>query len=121
MPILMVVAVIPMSSAGPAEPAGEAAAVPVAADPAAAELEAVVPAADPVDELLELQAAASKTAASAAITPSRRAGAGSGRFARPPAPPGLSLLAVTLVSFTTSLPVGVPASAGWLLRAAAGW
>jgi hypothetical protein len=92
-PTLIAVAVSPTSVPGAAEPAGEAAAVPVAAD---AELGAVVPAAGPVDELLELQPAASRTAASAAITPSRRARAGNGSLARPPA---LSLLAVTLVSF----------------------
>jgi hypothetical protein len=94
-----------MSVPGAAEPAGEAAVVPAAA---VAELEAVVPAADPVDELLELQPAASRTAANAAITPSRRARAGNGCLARLPA---LSLLAVTLVPLT-SLPVGLPVSAG---------
>ncbi len=62
-------------------------------------LEAAALAADPVDELLELQPAASRTAARAAITPSRRARAGTGRRARLPGPPALSLLAVTLVSF----------------------
>jgi hypothetical protein len=121
MPILMVVAVSPMSLPGAAEPAGEAAVVPAAAVADAAELELAVPAADPVDELLELQPAASRTAASAVITPSRRVRTGNGRVTRLPAPPGLSLLAVTLVSFTTSLPVRVPASVGWSLRAAVGW
>ncbi|HEX3713134.1 MAG TPA: hypothetical protein VHV09_10090, partial [Trebonia sp.] len=60
----------PMSVPGAAEPAAEAAAVPVAAG---AELAAAVAAADPDDELLELQPAASRTAASAAVTPSRPA------------------------------------------------
>jgi hypothetical protein len=92
----MVVAVIPTSLAGAAEPDGAA-----DADPDAAEL-AVLPDADPVDELLELQPAASRTAASAAITVRKRARAGNGRLARPPAPLGLSLLPVTLVSSTTS-------------------
>ena len=98
MPILMVVAVSPMSVPGAAEVAADADVLPAAAVDGAAELEAVAPAADPVDELLELQPAASMTAASAAVTPSRRARAGNERLARWPAPPGLSLLAVTLVS-----------------------
>ena len=56
--------------------------------------------------LLELlQPAASRTAASAATTARRRARAGNGRLTRLPAPPGLPLLAVTLVPSTTSLPV----------------
>jgi len=76
-PILMVVPVSPMSLPGAAEPAGEAAVVPAAAVADAAEL-GVVPAADPVDELLELQPVASRTAASAVITPSRRVRAGNG-------------------------------------------
>jgi hypothetical protein len=87
-PILMVVAVSPMSVPGPAEPDGAA-----DADPAAAELAGAVPAADPVVELLELQAAASRTAASAAIIPRRRTRARTGRL---PAAPALWLLAVTL-------------------------
>src|SRR6202023_2349430 len=93
MPTLIVVAVSPTSVPGAAEPAGAAGVPPPAA---VAELEAVVAPAGPVDELLELQPAASRTAASAAITPSRRARAGNGCLARSPA---LSLLAVTLVSF----------------------
>jgi hypothetical protein len=112
MPTLMVVAVSPMSVPGAAEPAGVAAVVPAAAVADAAEPEAAVLDDAPVDELLELQPAASRAAASAAVTPRRRARAGSRRLALLPAPPGLSLLAVTLVSFTTSLPVSVPASAG---------
>jgi len=96
MPILMVVAVSPMSLPAAAEPAGEAAVVPGAAVADAAEPEEVVLDADPVDELLELQPAISRTAASAPITPSRRTRARSGRAGRVP---GLSLLAVTLVSF----------------------
>src|SRR5690348_9753637 len=72
MPILMVVAVSPMSLPAAAEPAGEAAVVPGAAVADAAEPEEVVLDADPVDELLELQPAISRTAASAPITPSRR-------------------------------------------------
>ena len=43
--------------------------------------------------------------ASAAATPRRRARAGNGRLTRLPARPGLSLLAVTVVPSTTSLPV----------------
>jgi hypothetical protein len=66
MPTLMVVAVSPMSVPGPAGAAD------VVADAAAAEAGAVLPDADPGDELLaELQPAASKTAASAAIAASR--------------------------------------------------
>ena len=121
MPILIVVAVSPMSVPGAAEPAGEAAVLPAAAVAEAAGLEAVVPAADPVDELLELQPAASRTAARAAITPSRRARAGNGRRACLPASPGLSLLAVTLVSFTTSLPVSARERGLLPLRAVADW
>jgi hypothetical protein len=103
MPTLMVVAVSPMSVPGPADPAGEAAWV-AAADAGAADDE--VAAADGVLLLLEaLQPAASRTAASAATTPRRRARAGNGRLARVSALPGLSLLAVTLVPSTTSLPV----------------
>src|ERR1700722_15737550 len=69
MPTLMVVAVSPMSVPGPADPAGAA---DVVADAAAAEAGAVLPDADPGDELLaELQPAASKSAASAAIAASR--------------------------------------------------
>ncbi len=98
MPTLTVVAVSPTSVPGAAEPAGEAAVVPAAAVADAAELAAAVLAADPVDELLELQPAASRTAASAAVTPSRRARAGNLCLARRPAPLSLSLLAVTLVS-----------------------
>jgi hypothetical protein len=90
----MVVAVSPMSVPGPADPAGEAAVVPEAAV-AAAEAGAVAA----VDELLEeLQPAASRTAASAAMTAvSRRARAWNGCLARLPAPSGLRL-AVTVVS-----------------------
>jgi hypothetical protein len=110
-----------MSVPGAAEPAGEAAVLPAAAVAEAAGLEAVAPAADPVDELLELQPAASRTAARAAITPSRRARAGNGRRACLPASPGLSLLAVTLVSFTTSLPVSARERGLLSLRAVAGW
>ena len=99
MPTFMVVAVSPTS-------------VPGAAD-AAAEADEEVAAADGLLLLLllllllaELHPAASRTAAaSAAVTPRRRARAGNGRLARLPAPPGLSLLAVTLVASTTSLPV----------------
>jgi len=89
---------------GPADPAGEADCV-AAADAGAADDE--VAAADGVLLLLleALQPAASRTAASAATTPRRRARAGNGRLTRLPAPPGLSLLAVTLVPSTTSLPV----------------
>ena len=66
MPTLMVVAVSPMSVPGPAGAAD------VVADAAAAEAGAVLPDADPGDELLaELQPAASKSAASAAIAASR--------------------------------------------------
>ena len=66
MPTLMVVAVSPMSVPGPADPAGEAAWV-AAADAGAADDE--VAAADGLLLLLEaLQPAASRTAASAAIT-----------------------------------------------------
>jgi len=108
MPIVMVVAVSPMSLPGPAEAAGEAAVLPVAAVADAAGLAALVLPADVVDELLELQPAASRTAASAAVTPIRRARAGNGRLARLPALPDLSLLTVTLMSSTTSLPVSSP-------------
>ncbi len=98
MPILMVVAVSPTSVPGAAEVGREAAVLPQPAAVAdAADVEAAGLAADPVDELLELQPAASRTAASAAVTPSRRARAGTRRFARAKAPPGLSLFAVTLV------------------------
>jgi hypothetical protein len=103
MPTLMVVAVSPMSVPGPADPAGEAAWV-AAAEAGAVDEEA----ADGVLPLLLLEAlqpAASRTAASAATTARRRARAGNGRLTRLPAPPGLSLLAVTLVPSTTSLPV----------------
>jgi hypothetical protein len=99
MPTFMVVAVSPMSVPGPAEPAGAAAWV------AAAEAGAVDAGALLLLLLEELQPAASRTAASAAITVRRRARAGNGRLTRLPAPPGLSLLAVTLVPSTTSLPV----------------
>jgi hypothetical protein len=96
MPTLMVVAVSPMSVPGAADPAGEGAVVP---DAAAAEADAVLPDADPDDELpAELQPAASRTAASAAITASSRARAGNGRLARLAAPARRSLLAVTVVS-----------------------
>jgi hypothetical protein len=68
MPTLMVVAVSPMSVPGPADPAGEAAAVVPDAAVAAAEADDVLPG----DELLaELQPAASRTAASTAIAASR--------------------------------------------------
>jgi hypothetical protein len=105
----MVLAVMPTSLAGAAGPAG----APAAADagPDAAEL-AVLPDADPVDELLEVQPAATRTAASAAITARRRARAGNGRPARLPAPLGLSLLPVTLVSSTTSSLVRLPTRGG---------
>jgi hypothetical protein len=79
---VVVVAVSPMSVPGAADPVGEAAVVP----DAAAEADAVLPDDDPGDELLAvLQPAASRTAASAAITASR--------------PP----LAITVVSSTRSL------------------
>src|ERR1700722_15322007 len=110
MPTLMVVAVSPMSVPGPADPAGEAAWLPAAAagagDEAAAEVAADAGAL--LVLLLEaLQPAASRTAASAATTVRKRARAGNGRLARLSAPPGLSLLAVTLVPSTTSLPVSL--------------
>jgi hypothetical protein len=78
--------------AADADAAGEDAWVAAADVEAAAEVAAA-------DELLlllpaELQAAASRTAASAASIPSRRTRGGNGRLARLPAPPGLSLLAV---------------------------
>ena len=79
MPTLIVVAVSPTSVPGAAEPAGEAAVVPAAAVADAAEPEVVLDDA-PVDELLELQPAASRAAASAAVTPRRRR-AGSWRCA----------------------------------------
>jgi hypothetical protein len=87
-PTLMVVAVSPTSLPAAAGPAGEAGALD--ADPAAAELEAAaLPAVDPVDELLELQPAASRmAAASAPIAPRRRTRARTGRARRVP---GLSL------------------------------
>jgi hypothetical protein len=76
--------VSPMSVPGAADPAGAAAVVP----DAAAEAGAVVPGADPGDELsAELQPAASRTAASVAITASR------------------PLSPVTMVSSTRSWPV----------------
>jgi hypothetical protein len=87
---------------GEADPAGEADCV-AAADAGAADDEVAV--ADGLLLLDELQPAASRTAASAAATPRRRARAGNGRLTRLPARPGLSLLAVTVVPSTTSLPV----------------
>jgi hypothetical protein len=112
MPTLMVVAVIPTSLAGTVFPLVEAAGLEAGAlEPAAA---GALEAADDVaaaDEpalpalLAELQPAATRAAARTAITPSRRARAGSGRPRR--LPPGLSLLAVTLVPSMTSLPVSV--------------
>ena len=102
MPTLMVVAVSPMSVPGPADPAGEADCV-AAADAGAAD--EVADGVLPLLPLEALQPAASRTAASAATTARRRARAGNGRLTRLPAPPGLSLLAVTLVPSTTSLPV----------------
>lgn len=96
MPTFMVVAVSPTSVPGAADVAGEAADEVAAADGLLLLLLL----------LAELHPAASRTAAaSAAVTPRRRARAGNGRLARLPAPPGLSLLAVTLVASTTSLPV----------------
>ena len=98
MPTFMVVAVSPTSVPGAADVAGEAADEVAAADGLLLLLLLLL--------LAELHPAASRIAApSAAITPRRRARAGNGRLARLPAPPGLSLLAVTLVASTTSLPV----------------
>ena len=99
MPTLMVVAVSPMSVPGPADPAGEADWVAAADAGAGDEAAAEVAAADGALLVLLLEAlqpAATMTAASAATTVRRRARAGNGRLARLSAPPGLSLLAVTL-------------------------
>jgi hypothetical protein len=98
MPTFIVVAVSPTSVPGAADVAGEAADEVAAADGLLLPLLLLL--------LAELHPAASRTAAaSAAVTPRKRARAGNGRLARLPAPPGLSLLAVTLVASTTSLPV----------------
>ena len=95
-PTLMVVAVSPMSVPGEADPAGEAAWV--AADDAGAVDAGVLL----LLLLEELQPAARRTAAMAATPARRRVRARSGRLR-----PGLSLLAVTVVPSTTSLPVSL--------------
>jgi hypothetical protein len=99
MPILMVVAVIPMSLAGAAEPDGAADADPDADDAVAAGALLLL-----LLLLEELHPAASRTAAtSAATTPPRRARL---RICRPaPLRPGPSLLGLTSVPSTTASPV----------------
>jgi len=96
MPTRMVLAVSPMSLPG-AVPAGEAACVLDADPEAAGELLLL---------LVELHPAASRTAAaSAAISPVKRVRL---RICRPAPPrPGPSLLGLTPVPSTTSLPVSL--------------
>jgi hypothetical protein len=99
-PILIVVAVMPMSPAGAAGPDGEAACPPGAE----AVADAAAPGELPPLLLAELHPTASRTAAaSAVISPAER-----GRLRiRGPAPlrAGPSLLGLTPVPSTTSLPV----------------
>jgi hypothetical protein len=109
MPTLMVVAVSPTSLPG-AVPAGEADAEVAADDEVAADGEVAaddeVAGADDEVVLLELHPAASRTAAAmAAVSPAILVLL---RVFRPVPPrPGFSLLGVTLVPSTTSLPVSL--------------
>ena len=109
-PTLMVVAVSPMSLPG-AVPAGEADGDVAADDETAADGEAaaddeVAGAADEVVLLEELHPAATTTAAAmAAVSPAIRVLL---RVLRPvPSRPGFSLIGLTLVPSTTSLPVSL--------------